>query len=440
MLRGVEPEHRLTQAPPARVLIISSDILPLPGLPTTGAGLRAWGLGQGLAARGHTVVYSMPAAALEGRRTADRSIRELAWTGRDLSQVIRHAAPAVVVACNWPVAANIDDCPVPLVLDQHGPHLLERQYQAAFRGFEDNVRAKRLALGKADYFTCAGDLQRPYFLPWLMQAGFRFDDERVCTIPISLSPDLPSHTCWDELTFVYGGVFLPWQDPRAGLREVLAQLRQRDQGRLMFFGGQHPVYPVDTGLFEALRGELDQHPRVRVQPMVAHDELIEAYRHAHVALDLMARNPERELAFTTRTVEYLWCGLPVIYNDYSELSHYIRAYQAGWTIDPDDPAALRAAVSEVFEQPDRVRDYGRNAQRLVRERLTWDRTIEPLDAICRAPSLRERASLSGAMPGSRPASLAGKAWHTLRREGPRALVREARAYMSWRRGQPRAGA
>lgn len=420
----------------SRVLVISSDILPLPGWPTTGAGLRAWGLGQGLSSRGHDVVYSMPAPALEGRSVEasnDAAIQDLAWTMGTLSNVITRSRAEVVIACNWPVAANIHNCPVPLVLDQHGPHLLERQYQAAFRGFEENARAKRLALSKADYFSCAGDWQRLYFLPWLMQAGFQFDDGRVCSIPISLSPDLPPHEFSDEITFVYGGVFLPWQDPRAGLQEVLLQLQQRNQGCLKFFGGKHPVYPVDTGLFEGLRKQLEQHPRVQVQPMVAHDELIETYRHAQVAIDLMARNPERELAFTTRTVEYLWCGLPVIYSDYAELSRYIREYHAGWTIDPNDHAALHAAVSEVFEQPDRVREYGRNAQRLVRERLTWDRTIEPLDVICRNPSRREWVKSAVALPETQSAYLIGKAWGVLRHKGVGAVVREARAYLIWRR-------
>jgi len=422
----------------SRVLIVSSDILPLPGFPTTGAGLRAWGIGQGLASRGHDVLYSMPAAALEGREHVKPSIRDQAWMLGTLSNVIERTQADVVIACNWPIAANIHDCPVPLVLDQHGPHLLERQYQSAFRGFEENARSKRLALSRADYFSCAGDLQRLYFLPWLMQSGFQFDDGRSVSIPVSLSPDLPPHEFSDEITFVYGGVFLPWQDPRAGLEEVLTQLERRGQGQLRFFGGRHPVYPVDTGLFEAVRARLESHPRVSAQPMVAHDDLIEAYTRAHVAIDLMARNPERELAFTTRTVEYLWCGLPVIYNDYAELSRYIREYRAGWTVDPTDRAAIRAAIDEAFERPDLVREYSRNAQHLVRERLTWDRTIEPLDAFCRAPTRRPRLRAESRAAETRGAFLVSKAWWTLRHKGLRAAVREARAYLRWRRELRRA--
>src|SRR5690606_23877220 len=106
-------------------------------------------------------------------------------------------------------------------------------------------------------------------------------------------------------------------------------------------GGKHPVYPVDPGIFEPLLERLKQSPRVTAPGMVSHDDLIDRYRRAHVAVDVMKRNPERELAFTTRTVEYLWCGLPVIYHDYAELSDYIREYEAGWTVDPEDPEALR---------------------------------------------------------------------------------------------------
>jgi glycosyltransferase involved in cell wall biosynthesis len=421
------------QSHPAKVLVISSDILPLPGLPTTGAGLRAWGIGQGLATRGHTVLYSMPAIALEGRQIDDESIRKYAWTVGSLSRIIRLAQPDVVIACNWPVAANIHDCPVPLVLDQHGPHLLERQYQSAYRGFDDNARAKRLAIRHADYFSCAGDLQRIYFLPWLMLGGFQFDENRMCAIPISLSPDLPVHEFSDETTFVYGGVFLPWQDPRNGLETVLAELNRRGQGRLKFFGGRHPIYPVDTGLFGEIQTRLESDARVQMQPMIPHDQLVEAYRQAHVAIDVMARNPERELAFTTRTVEYLWCGLPVIYNDYSELSRYIRDYQAGWVVDPNDREAIRAAVTEVFEQPDRVREYSRNAQRLVRERFTWDRTIDPLDAFCRNPTRRTRLIEQSFGGEAKRLFLVSKAWRTLRQRGPFALIEETRDYLRWRR-------
>ena len=78
--------------------------------------------------------------------------------------------------------------------------------------------------------------------------------------------------------------------------------------------------------------------------LVPVDELEATYTRAHVAVDLMRRNPERELAFASRTVHYLWCGLPVIHSRFSEVAALIEEYEAGWMVDPDDAAGIRAIV------------------------------------------------------------------------------------------------
>ncbi|MDP8911937.1 MAG: glycosyltransferase, partial [Actinomycetota bacterium] len=90
-------------------------------------------------------------------------------------------------------------------------------------------------------------------------------------------------------------------------------------------------------------------------------------------------------------VEYLWCGLPVIYNDYSELSELIAEYDAGWTLEPDDSEAIRRVLAEIFDDRAVVSRKSDNAQRLARERLAWDATITPLDESVRRPSLRRSA-------------------------------------------------
>jgi glycosyltransferase involved in cell wall biosynthesis len=84
-----------------------------------------------------------------------------------------------------------------------------------------------------------------------------------------------------------------------------------------------------------------------------------------VALDVMARNYERELAFTTRTVEYLWCGLAVVYADYGELASYIREYEAGWIVSPDDPEGIARTLRQILASPEEARRRGANAQRLA---------------------------------------------------------------------------
>jgi glycosyltransferase involved in cell wall biosynthesis len=434
---ALNPTSTTAKLAPRRVLIISPDILPHPGMPTVGSGLRAWSLGQGLMSCGHEVLFSMPRDALVGREElAPPGVMDLAWEHDSLAAVVHATEPDSVVVCNWPALASLptDTLEVPIILDQHGPHYLEREYQKAGDP-EENAQLKTSALRKADFFTCAGKKQRAYFQPWLEHAGWTEQERRELTgvVPVSLSPHLPERDPADELTFVYGGVFLPWQDPSVGLQLLVEAMERRGYGKLLFFGGKHPFHRVSTGIFDTLLDQLKKSSHVIASGIVPHETLINEYTRAHVAIDLMNRNPERELAFTTRTVEYLWCGLPVIHNDYAELSDYIREYDAGWTIDPQDREAITATLDEIFKHPEQLAERAQNAQRLVRKQLTWDKTIGPLDAFVRHPQRRPH-DVTREQPAAKKRNmgiqhLVGEAWFHYRRGGAATLWKETRAFL-----------
>lgn len=423
---------------PKRVLVVASDLLPLPGQPTTGAGLRAWSLGEGLRSQGHEVIYSMPRAAARGREDLiPVEVLVNVWDQGRLDQVVERVAPDVVVACGWSVLSNLRRATCPIVVDQHGPHLLERQMQGHL-DFEHNEAEKLSGLAKADFFTCPGRKQWEYFLPWLRKAGWEDPEGRSAIVPVSLAPLLPEHRpTYGEVVFVYGGVFLPWQDPSLGLRTLAEVLAERQQGHLEIFGGPHPFIPMSTGIFDRLREELSKNPRVEFHPLIPREQLLEIYQQAHVAIDLMKRNPERELAFTTRTVEYLWCGLPVIYNDYSELSRYISEYNAGWIVDPENKEEIAKVIDEILSSPEMLSEYSQNAQRLVRERLTWDKTIEPLDRFCRNPVIRQRPQhffspepMEGAKPSGKTLEmLIDEARFHYRQGGIKRLLKETAGFI-----------
>ncbi len=376
---------------PRTVLVIANDGLPYPGLPVSGSGLRAWGLGQGLAARGHDVHFAMPAsAASPGVPTGDDA--PLLYEHLDFADKIEALAPDVLVFQHWPHVGGAAHLDIPIALDLHGPLLLEAAFQRRAGVDEtERLQAKLDAFNRADFLSCPGEQQRKYFLPWLMLAGGDPTTEGIATIPVSLGPDGPEHH-WpsDEVNFVYGGMFLPWQDPTLGLTTLVDVLESEGHGRLDFFGARHPAFEMEVGLLEDLEDRLGRSSRVAVHGLRPRDELLEHYRRSYVALDVMRRNHERELAFTTRTVEYLWCGLPVVYQDYGELSPMIREYEAGWVVDPEDRDGLESLLRGIVRDPDEIKRRSANAQLLARERLNWERTIDPLDAFCRQPRRRHR--------------------------------------------------
>jgi hypothetical protein len=113
-----------------------------------------------------------------------------------------------------------------------------------------------------------------------------------------------------------------------------------------------------------------------------------------------------------------------MYNDYAELSEYIKAYQAGWIVDPSDKRAIKTVIEEILDHPECVRERSRNAQRLVRERLTWNRSIDPLDVFCRNPIKRQKtAPLLSDAHAHRIARFYRKLHFHLRHEGFRGVLK-----------------
>ncbi len=421
-------------ARPPRVLVLATEIVPLPGLPTNGGGLRGWTLARGLEAAGLAVTLVFPREPLEALApdldpAVVAAARPQTFSWADPGAAIRQHAPDVVVCCSWFLAAQLGPCPVPLAVDLAGPILLEFLYQ-------DRAKAREFAalkprgLALADFVTCAGERQRAYFYPWLTLAGFDQDDlaARVAVVPISVAPDPASDLAAPgnaEPSILCAGVVLPWQDPLVPLRATLETLERRGRGTLDLFLYAHPEHSRGARWMEWVREEAARRPRLRLHPerLRPYAELLAEYRRADLAFDLFARNPERELAFNTRTVDYLACGLPPLYNDYAELAGPIARYDAGFVVDPGDPTAVRAAVGAALDDPAGLIARRANARRLVDERLTWDRTVAPLAAWCAQATGRER----------HPGALSVEALLPARAQEDAALMAAQEAGAAWRR-------
>ncbi len=387
----------------SRVLIFAGELVPLPGLPTVGGGLRGWTLARGLESAGFAVTLVFPREPLERLRdTLDPAIYTSAlphtFDYADPAAMIARHRPDVVVCCSWLLAAQLGPCPVPLAVDVAGPVLLEFLYQGTDKA-RDLAPRKPPGLALADFVTCAGERQRAYFYAWLTLAGFTPDDlaTRVATVPISAAPPAapPPPPTNPEPTIIFAGIALPWQDPVIPLRATFAALDRADRGKLEIYVNDHPVHSRGVAWLAWLREQAAQHPRVTLHHsgLRPYAELLDIYRRADLAFDLFAPNPERELAFNTRTVDYLACGLPPLYGDYAELAAPLRNYDAGIVVDPTDAAAVTAAVTRALTEPAWLAAKRAGAHRLVAERLAWDRTIAPLAAWCAAPTRRTTRAL-----------------------------------------------
>lgn len=416
---------------PGQVLVISPDMLPLDGRAASGAGLRAWALGQGLRAHGLGVTFALPRATALAAGYQPDGQAEVFDESR-LDAFLAAARPAGVVFQHWPLV-NLLRRPLDgawLAIDFHGPLLLETLFHSgtAVTGLYPQ---KLAALARADFFTCAGERQRNYFYAWLELAGFDLRSSPLEVVPFAWSPELPEHHYPAEPRFVFGGMFLPWQNPTRGLHALVTELEAAHRGQLEFFGGKHPRIQLEAPEFDRVLALLDASPRATVHPLRPRRELLETYARASVAWDVMSYNSERGMAITSRTVEYLWAGLPVVYQRYAELADDIARYEAGWLVDPEDEAELRVVVRQILASPAEIVRRGQNAQRLVAERRNWTSAIEPLARFALSPSPAARLSPGPLWRESGSTRLARRVWRQMKRAASVNPTIEAWARRGW---------
>jgi len=378
----------------ANVIVIADDILPRPDLGGRAAGMRAWGIGQGLEANGLRVFYAVRTRWWpQDQPLPEPKPNEAYWSSpAELGRLLRRMKHGAIVNCSYPsiLPAAVEDSL--LIQDSHGPRLIE----GAFR----NRCAAKLAAwrettayAKADYFICAGFRQQNYFYPWLALSGFDLTEtSRFLVVRFGYSETPPARRPVPK-RLIFAGTLLPWTDPRSGW-QIAAEEVQRVGGELLFITSAHPGDLASKFLTDALNAFRDS-PRCRVMDKLPHEAYLRELSSATAAIDVMQRNSERDLAFPTRTIEYLWAGVPPITYDYGEVGELVFRYNAGWATPPRDEASIRSAVREALDRPGVTESKSKNAQYLHQTLLHPKVTTAPLADVCRkGVKRRERRRVS----------------------------------------------
>ena len=341
-----------------RVLIAHHGALPAPGQPVTGGGLRAWHHGRALQAAGC----------------------EVHWLSRDqdgaggYSGAADLARRAAALAPDRVVCVQAGDAPAlraglpetPMAVDLYAPRLLESPFEGRL-AVEAMVALRALAVG--DVYLVSNPRQRLSWMGVLALAGI--DVRRDPTLVVGLvAADGPPRKIPRSPQLVAGGATWPWQDPVPALQRALEHMDRRGKGGVRWFGGAPLIGEADGGW------TLPRHDRLQAMGWVPRADLLDAYAASTAAIDWMAPNPEREVALSFRHVDYLGCGLPILSGPNTALADVLG--DAGWVADPQDPAALAAALDLVLGDKAAVRHASEAARALARDRFGLTTACQPL--------------------------------------------------------------
>lgn len=401
----------------SRVLLVCPE--PLGHGHPAGVGVRFTEIARVLLADGHDVtVLSPDAGKIDGCRADHISNESFAAhsAASDVAVLQGHVANAFFLHAK----------PVPTVIDLYDPFIIENLNYWAERGaevFQYDHLTLMGSLVRGDFFLCASEAQRLFYLGLLVATGrlnpMLFEQDPRLESLIRLAPfgvqaprALQPQSSHDIL---FGGVY-DWYDPVRAIEIVKLVREEIPDATLTFTRHPNPDITPQGRLAEAMQhAKKNRCEFVRFEPWAAYEQRAEYFERFALALLTFPRSLETDLAMRTRIYDYLWCGLPIVTSSAPGTDEMLVRFDAGAVIhDEATRSFAREIVAILRDRPryDRMRD---GAHRFVREHQ-WDRTLAPLREFCRNPRFDKTKELFATQPAihDRPPSILDRLKRRLR--------------------------
>lgn len=394
----------------SKVLVVSGDIV---GSHMAGPGIRAWELSRQLA-RENEVRLAVPGST-PPVTAGNPTLVHYGANGAALKEQVPWAD--VIVAQSWSTLAFpfLVDPSRMLVFDLYNPSFFEnlvdhandvggdKEYHLQFG--MDLVR-DLLAIG--DFFICANERQRDFWLGWLAalgrlnHLGYHVDPSfrtLIDVVPFGVPGEPPRHTArvlkgvypgidQDDRVVLWNGGMWQWLDPVICVEAVQRLASNRPDIKLFFLGtGEISALPARMLAARRARELCDEYGLTGRQVFfnerwVAYDQrqnyLLEA------DLGLLAHRPHIETRFSNRTrlLDCVWAGLPMVTTRGDALSDWVERYELGRCVEHDAEQIARA-ILEVLATP---RETYRPRFEQLAGQFAWPRAVEPLARFCAQPA------------------------------------------------------
>lgn len=475
-LRGYEnivSTFDVSERPPTtKVLVITGDPI---GKKLAGPAIRAWNMAAALSRKADVTLVTLAGAeAVDAPFTIAHVVPgdERAFGKFEKwADVIVFQGHALAIFDTLRRSAKV------LVADIYDPMHLEQLEQARELGAEtwnkqvsDATDVLNEQLQRADFFLCASDRQRHFYLGQLAALGrvnpstYAGDPDLrglIDVVPFGLDAAPPRHERdvvkgvrpgirSDDKLLLWSGGLYNWFDPQTLIRAVAEVSQRRGGGVHLFFQGTknpNPHVPEmaivreSKALAQSL-GVLDTAVHFNDSWVDFSDRqnyLTEAdagvsTHHAHV---------ETTYSFRTRILDYLWAGLPMVVTKGDHFAELIETEGLGVAVDAGDVDALADALERVLFDAEFAERARENVQR-VREHYAWDTVLEPLVNFVERPHPAGDRTLSGSSAGAvvRPRQRRKKSGlrhdlglvaFYLKNGGPALVVRKIRSRLGQRR-------
>jgi GT2 family glycosyltransferase/glycosyltransferase involved in cell wall biosynthesis len=480
---GIDAMFAPSAAAP-RVLVISNDTV---NERMAGPGIRSWEMAKVLS-RQQPVTLAVPN---EDPLTGDgfEVVAYGSTLGRGLRTLAADHDVLIVQGFVLHLFPYLAEMGKTIVVDLYDPFTLENLHVYSHDPIDERVSTHEAHLGvlntqiqAGDYFMCASEKQRDYWLG-MLAANNRINPSQydadptlrslIDVVPFGIPSEQARRTgpalkgthpgiAPDDRVVLWGGGIWEWFDPLTLIRAVARIRETRPEVKLFFMGTRHPNPMVPemamTARAMALSRELGlEGTGVFFNDWVPYDERQNYLLEADIGASLHFDHLETRFSFRTRVLDCIWAGLPIVCTRGDAIGELVETRDLGRVVDYGDEDGLVDALLSILDNPGGRAAYAERFHGVAAE-LVWERALDPLVRFCSDPrpapdrlanlglfqtrmetaSDRQRGIKRGGLlaPAPTPTPLLAlplRALTYVRMGGLPRLWQEARSYLRWLR-------
>lgn len=381
----------------------------------------------------------------------------------DLRSVVETSDVIVTLGITVFLYPFLTELSQPLVLDIYNPFLLENLQRdiksdelSRWATFESDLGALQQQLLAGDFFVCASERQRDFWLGMLSAVGrinphtHQHDPtlrQLIDVVPFGLPDTPPEHhhpvlkgvypgIAADDQVILWAGGIWNWLDPLSIIRAMPLILQERPNARLFFMGIKRPnpstpnLKAVEAAIALSKElGLLDQ--SVFFNDWVAYHERQNFLLEADVGVSLHLDHIETHFSFRTRLLDHLWAGLPTVATHGDTLGAQMAEYGVAKLVAPQAVSDIARAVLFFLEQAE-LRDTLQSAFTQLVSRYQWKAVSQPLMQFCQSPyQAPDKPYLQSHFLMGIRRSLPYKVYRALRMGGLPGLLRQTKEYFNF---------
>ncbi|MBN1298778.1 MAG: glycosyltransferase family 4 protein, partial [Actinobacteria bacterium] len=274
---------------------------------------------------------------------------------------------------------------------------------------KSNVDIIKFQLAIGDFFICASDKQRSYWLGLLSAMGrvnpFNYDSDNslrklIDIVPFGIPSTPPKHTGEsirklfpsireEDKLVLWGGGIWNWLDPITAIKAMWEISRSRKDIKLIFVGVKHPdpKLPKMKKAVEVinLSKELDLFDKiVFFNEWVPYELRQNFLLESSAGLSIHHEKIETEFSYRTRVMDYIWAKVPVITTTGESIAKLVKAENIGEVVKYENTNQLARVIESVATNSSLRDIYIKNIERII-PNFYWENVTKPLVEYCSQP-------------------------------------------------------